>query len=333
MDDLKTLRDFGRQLEHEPPPTLVRQRERLLRAGASGPGRRRLGWMMAGLVAVTTALAVAVPALLVGGVDTAGVGVPAEPRPAKVTGALNVLLVGTDSQAGSERFRNGARTDTMMLVHLSADHKNVKAVSIPRDSMVKIPRCGGEPARRALINSAYDTGGMACAVKTVESLTEVRVDHTVEVDFAGFAALVDALGGVEVKLPAAVDDQAAKLRLPAGRQVLTGEQAMGYMRLRRVGDGSDIARIKRQHGVVMAMLRKAKSELTDPVKLREFLTTAARTIRTDAELDVETMIELAVVVRDTEVSIVTVPWRPHPDDPTRVQWVQPTADRLFAQLR
>ncbi|MEU4572457.1 LCP family protein [Nonomuraea sp. NPDC023979] len=331
MDDLKLLRDFGRQLEHEPPPTLVRQRDRLLRSGTRGPGRRRLGWMTAGLVAAATALAVAVPALLVGGHNTAGVATG--PLGAKATGGLNVLLVGTDSQAGTERFRNGARTDAMMLVHLTADREKVTVLSIPRDSLVKIPSCGGKPAREGLINSAYDTGGMACALKTVESLTEVRVDHTVEVDFSGFAALVDALGGVEVKLPQAVDDRAAKLRLPAGRQELDGEQAVGYMRLRHVGDGSDIARIKRQHAVVMAMLKKAKSELADPDRLREFVTAASRTVRTDAGLNVDTLIELAGAVRGSKVSLVTVPWRPHPEDPRRVAWQQPDADRLFARFR
>lgn len=328
MDDLKMLRDFGRELEHQPPATLMRQRQRLLQAR---PRRRRLPWLMTGLVAVATMATVAVPTLLLSSRET--VSPPAGARPAKVSGALNVLLVGSDSQAGSERFRNGARSDTLLLLHLPADRKNVTVVPFPRDSMVRIPACGSSPARRGLINSAFDTGGLACSVKTVESLTKVRVDHMMELEFSGAEAIVDALGGVEVTLPEAVDDKSTKLKLAAGKHMLNGEQALGYLRLRRYGDGSDIHRIKRQQALMMSMLKKAKQRLKDPAAMRDFLTTASKSIKTDAAFDLDTMIGIAGTLEKSKVRFVMVPWTPDPNDQNRIVWKQPAADQLFATLR
>ncbi|MEU4229297.1 LCP family protein [Nonomuraea sp. NPDC026600] len=331
MDDLKLLRDFGRELEHQPPATLMRQRQRLLQAR---PRRRRLMWLMTGLVGVATmatVAAVAVPTLLLGSRET--VSPPAGVRPAKVSGALNVLLVGSDSRAGSERFRNGARSDTLLLLHLPADRKNVTVVVFPRDSMVRIPACGSRPARRDMINSAFNTGGLACSVKTVESLTKVRVDHMMEVEFSGVEAVVDALGGIEVTLPKAVDDKSTKLKLTAGKQVLNGEQALGYLRLRRYGDGSDIQRIKRQQVLMTSMLKKAQQRLKDPAALRDFLTTAGKSIKTDAEFDLDTMLGIAGTMEKSKLRFVIVPWTPDPNDQNRIVWSQPDADQLFATLR
>ncbi|MFD1544380.1 LCP family protein [Nonomuraea guangzhouensis] len=328
MDDLKMLRDLGRELEHQPPPTLVRQRQRLLQAR---PRRGRVTWLMTGLVAVATMAAVAVPTLLLSGRQT--VSPPTGARPANVSGALNVLLVGSDSQAGSERFDNGARSDTLLLLHLPADRKNVTVVAFQRDSMVQIPACGSQPPRRAMINSAFNVGGLACSVKTIESLTKVRVDHMMELEFSGVAPVVDALGGVEVTLPQAVDDKNTKLKLSAGKHVLNGEQALGYLRLRRYGDGSDIQRIKRQQVLMTSMLKKAKQRLKDPAAMRDFLTTASKSIKTDAEFDLDTMIGIAGTLDKSKVRFTMVPWRPDPDDQNRIVWKQPDAERLFATLR
>lgn len=332
MDDLKMLRDLGRELEHQPPATLVRQRQRLLQAR---PRRRRLTWLLTGLVAVATmatVATVAVPTLMLAGRQTEHQ--PAGARPANASGVLNVLLVGSDSQGGSERWDNGkAQSDTLLLLHLPADRTKATIISFPRDSMVQIPACGSQPPRKDMINSAFRTGGLACSVTTVETLTNVRVDHMMEVEFSGVEAIVDALGGVEVTLPRAVDDKKAKLKLPAGKQVLNGKQALGYIRLRYYGDGSDIQRIKRQQGIMMAMLKKAKQRLKDPAAMRDFLTTASKSIKTDPEFDLDTMLGIAGTLEKSKMVFTTVPWKPAPDDPNRVVWAQPAAERLFASLR
>ncbi|MDA0633186.1 LCP family protein [Nonomuraea sp. MCN248] len=332
MDDLRMLRDLGGRLEHEPPATLARQRERLVRAGSR---RRWFGWMAAGLVAVATVAtvtAVAVPALLLGDSQRT-VAHPVGGRPAKVTEAMNVLLVGTDKEANRGVPDDPGRTDLIVLLHLPADRKRATAVSIPRDSLVELPTCGPAPARTGLIGSVYGEGGLTCTLQAVESLTDVRIDHMVEVDFAGFARLVDALGGIEVTLKRAVDDPRSKLTLPAGRSLLNGEQAVGYMRLRNYGDGSDVARIRRQQILVAAMVRKAKEVLADPDRLRRFVSVVAESVTTDSALDLERMIAIAETLEGRDLKLVTVPWGPHPADPNRIAWKQPDAERLFASLR
>ncbi|MEV0145105.1 MULTISPECIES: LCP family protein [unclassified Nonomuraea] len=330
MDDMKLLRDLGAALEHEPPATLARQRNRLTQAR---PRRRRISLLLTGLAAVATAAAVAVPTLVLRGHQT--VPPPAGARPAKVTGALNVLLVGTDGKAGSERFQaqKGSRTDTMILLHLPADRKKIIGVSFPRDSMVRIPACGDRPARRDMINSAFSTGGLTCVVETVETLTKVRIDHMAEVDFDAFKDVVDALGGVEVTLREPVDDKASKLKLPAGKSIVNGEQALAYARLRRYGDGSDLQRIKRQQVLVTAMLAKARKTLDDPAKVRAFLAAATKSVKTDEGLDLETMVGIASSVEKSRPTLVTVPWQPDPKDPNRIVWKQPEANQLFETLR
>ncbi|AQZ67361.1 hypothetical protein BKM31_43165 [[Actinomadura] parvosata subsp. kistnae] len=336
MDDLKLLRDLGAELEHQPPATLARQRERFLRAR---PRRRWSAWWTAGLVAAATAAAVAAPVAFIAARPTAAP--PAGTDTADMSGTRNILVIGSDTRegAGNERYgpesarRNaGQRSDTIMIVHIPADRGKATAVSVSRDSMVRIPRCGTEPARLDMINSAYAKGGVSCLRATLEKLTGLRLHHTVDVDFNGFKTMVDALGGVTVKLPRPVDDAAAKLKLPAGESVLNGEQALGYARLRHYGDGSDIARIKRQQALVLAMLKKAQRQLVaDPAKLKAFLGEMRKGVRTD--LSVEEMYELGRQLQEVEMSVAAVPWEPYPGNPNRIQWKQPAATALFDSLK
>ncbi|NUR89357.1 MAG: LCP family protein [Nonomuraea sp.] len=327
MDDLKLLRDLGAELEHQPPATLAAQRNRLL----SGRARRtRWSWLAMGLVGVATAATITVPVVLV---NAGGERVPPSvgTRPVNVTGVQNVLVIGSDTREGANSAYGrpqGRRADTMLIVHIPADRGKATVVSLPRDSLVKIPKCGANPASVNMLNSAYSAGGVTCARATVEHLTGMRVDHYVELDFAGFKKMVDALGGVEVTLPRPVDDKAAKLKLPAGRSMLNGEQALGYVRLRRYGDGSDVQRIKRQQALMLSMLKRVK---TRPEALRGFLSATREAIRTD--FDLESMYKLATQLQGSKVGFATVPWKPAPTDPNRIVWKQPEAQRLFDQLK
>ena len=132
--------------------------------------------------------------------------------------------------------------------------------------------------------SAFQIGGSACTIRTVEKLTDIRVDHHMVVDFHGFKDMVDAVDGVEVCLNEPIDDKAAKLRLPAGRVTLDGEQALGYVRARKsLGDGSDTERMDRQQRFLGALVNKVQSNdvLLNPVKLYPVLDAATSSLTTD----------------------------------------------------
>ena len=269
---------------------------------------------------------------------------------ALVKDALNVLLIGSDSRAGAENGRYGhdpgtERSDTVILLHLSAGRRSATAVSIPRDLMVDVPDCRRPDGSRsapmfAQFNAAFEVGGSACTVRTVEKLTDIRVDHHVVVDFEGFKDMVDAVDGVEVCLNEPIDDKDAHLRLPAGRVTLDGEQALGYVRARKtLGDGSDTGRIERQQRFLGALVSKVRSNeiLLNPVKLYPVLDAATSSLTTDPELaSLRGLYELVRGLRDipTEgVQFLTVPRESYAGDVNRDQLAQPAAGKLFERLR
>src|SRR5690606_2868897 len=138
----------------------------------------------------------------------------------------------------------------------------------------------------------------------------------------------------EICLPHAVNDKKSKLNLPAGRQVVRGEAALGYVRLRNIGDGSDISRIKRQQVFISQVVKKATSRdlLTDVGKLRAFIEATAESVTMDENLNAETLIQIAQSASKLTAKgfkATTVPWEPYPADKNRVQWKQPDANNLI----
>ncbi|MET8558143.1 LCP family protein [Streptomyces sp. NPDC004959] len=264
-------------------------------------------------------------------------------------GAQNILLIGSDSRAGKnkEYGRDGGtqRSDTTILLHVSRDRKHATAVSLPRDLMVTVPACRGTDGKRqderlAQFNSAFESGGTACTVRTVEKMTNVRVDHYVVVDFEGFKKMVDAVGGVTVCVERPIDDKDAHLKLAAGNQMLDGEEALGYVRVRKtLGDGSDTDRINRQQKFLAALVSKMSGGdvLYNPAKLYPVLDAATSALTTDPGL--ASLRDLYGMVRDVrsvptkDVRFLTVPREAYAADPNRDQLVQPDAERLFARLR
>jgi LCP family protein required for cell wall assembly len=279
-----------------------------------------------------------------------GVSTPsASPVP---SGALNLLVLGSDTRSGAENRRLGGgegdvgRSDSAMIVHLDAGRTSATVVSIPRDTLVARPSCplpsGGETAARetAMFNSAYAVGGPVCAVKTVETLTGVRMDHYVELDFAGFAGLVDAVGGVTVTTDEDIDDEDSHLRLAAGTHELDGEQALALARTRYgIGDGSDLGRIGLQQALVKALLERISSTslLTSPTRLYEVADTLTGNLTTDTGLD--SLAELMGLGRSLtglspdRVQTVMMPVIPAPWDRNRVVPDEPEARDLWALLR
>ncbi|MFI8949245.1 LCP family protein [Streptomyces sp. NPDC053750] len=273
----------------------------------------------------------------------------ASPVPA---GALNILVLGSDSRGGEENRElgggdsEGARSDTAMVVHLDAGRTTATVVSIPRDTLVDRPSCplpsGGSTraASNAMFNTAYALGGPVCAVKTVEALTGVRMDHYVEIDFSGFADLVDALGGVTVTTDVDIDDDKSHLHLDAGTHHLDGTEALGLARTRYgLAGGSDLARIELQQKLVKALLEQisATDLLTDPARLYQVADAATGSLTTDTGLD--SLGELTGLARSLgglsadDVRTVTMPVVPAPWDTNRVVPHQLDAADLWESLR
>ncbi len=269
---------------------------------------------------------------------------------ALVKDARNILLIGSDSREGDDNARYGRdsgteRSDTAILLHLSAGRGRATAVSLPRDLMVHLPGCRRPDGSRstprfAMFNQAFQVGGSACTIRTVEKLTRIRVDHHVVVDFHGFKEMVDAVDGVRVCLREPIDDRAAKLRLPAGRVTLNGEQALGYVRARKsLGDGSDTERMERQQRFLGALVNKVRSNdvLLNPAKLYPVLDAATSSLTTDPDLaSLRGLYELVRGLRDIpieQVQFLTVPRESYALDANRDQLVEPEAEELFERLR
>jgi LCP family protein required for cell wall assembly len=268
------------------------------------------------------------------------------------TGSVNILVLGSDSRSGKENkalgggSSSGARSDTAMVVHLDEGREKATIVSIPRDTLVTRPSCplssGGSTsvAYNAMFNSAYSVGGPVCAVKTVEAITNVRMDHYIEIDFAGFAKLVDALGGVTVTTTEDIDDDDSHLHLKKGTHHLGGKQALALARTRHgIGDGSDLGRIGLQQMLVKALLEQISAHdlLTDPTKLYEVTDAVTDRLTTDTGLDsLSELISLGQSLKGLSadaVRTITMPVVTAPSDPNRVIAKEPAASDLWESLR
>jgi LCP family protein required for cell wall assembly len=190
-----------------------------------------------------------------------------------------------------------------------------------------------------MFNEAYAVGGPACTIKTVEEITDIRVNHFVVVDFNGFKNMVDALDGVPVCVPEEVNDDIGKIYLPEGSYEVKGQEALSYVRLRHgLSENGDIGRMKRQQAFLAAMSNKAISAgtLVNPVRLYNFLDAATESLTTDPGLaSLSKLGRLAKQVRDIgleNVQFLTVPFETYEPDPNRLA-IAPAADRLWDRLR
>ncbi|MBB5074783.1 LCP family protein [Nonomuraea endophytica] len=353
------MRGPRRAASPPPPPDDQPPRGRRAKSGG-GPNKMRvLAWVSIGLTGVVVAGSLTGYTLYrdaLGSINKKNVNEQIlNPRPANSTGALNILLVGSDTRDGQGNARYGQldarrgagkRTDTIILMHISPNRDGAKLISFPRDSMVDIPRCKNEttgaimPPHRDMINSAYNAGGIACTISTLETLTGIPIQHFAEVDFSGFKNIVDALGGIEICLKSGVNDKKSKLVLPPGKSVLDGEKALGFVRLRNYGDGSDIQRIRRQQLFLGKVVAKATSGelLTNVPKLSGFVKAAGQSVTMDPGLadDPEKLIQIAqsaAKMTAGDVKFITVPWGADPADANRVVWKQPAANELFNMIK
>ncbi|MGW7286792.1 LCP family protein [Streptomyces sp. NPDC054847] len=274
-----------------------------------------------------------------------------EDRPKNVdNGSMDILVLGSDSRSGQNSGYGdddgAARSDTAMVVHVYQGHKTASVVSVPRDTMVGRPDCTGRDGtdvpgdERAMFNSAYEIGGPACAVKTVEAMSGIRMDHYIEVDFTGFKKLVDELGGVDITTTQPIDDSKSHLSLRPGTHRLDGEQALGLVRTRKsVGDGSDLGRIQLQQAFMKAFIEQVKDVgvFSSPKKLLDLADAGTKAITPDSELD--SVNELMGFARGLgalgaeDVHMITMPVEYDPADPNRVVPVETGARQVWTALK
>ncbi|MFA1539701.1 LCP family protein [Actinomadura monticuli] len=317
-------------------------------------GWRILGWVCIGLSAVMVAGSLTAYGLYrkaFGNISHEDVNAQLGPnRPKKLNSAMNILLLGSDTRAGANgkygrSLKNEApRSDTMILLHLSPGGGQAMGISFPRDLMIPMPSCksrkgGTIPAQsRAQINSAFTNGGAACVIKTIESISNIRVDHFMQVDFTGFKTITKAIGGVPVCLPKSVNDPKSGLRLSKGKHKISGETALAYVRVRHgLGDGSDTDRIKRQQKFMGALAGQAMSAgvLSNPKKLYALMNAVTKSLTTDKELTPQVMMDIAQEMSGMttgKLRFVTVPSGPDPADINRVALSQ-AAQPFFAAVR
>ena len=247
---------------------------------------------------------------------------------------MNILVMGSDTRdckgCNVDGLSGGGLSDTTIMFHVSADRKFAYAISVPRDTLVDRPTCFRKDQSEipavdaAQWNSAYAAGGPACTVRQFEQLSGIRIDHHIVIDFGGFKDMVNALNGVEVCIPEDIEDEAHGITLKAGTREIRGREALSYVRVRHVGDGTDPQRIKRQQAFMAAMISKAVSNgmLARPDRLIGFLNATTSSLKTDFE-NIAEMGDFAKTLQSIgldNISFVTTPWVYSTRQRGRVEW-------------
>ncbi len=283
------------------------------------------GWLLAGYVSSH-----------LGRVNAGTAGTPA-------SGPLNILLAGVDVRSGLSKreqrvlhvgHATGHNSDTLMVVHITGDHKHIQVVSLPRDSWVRVPGFGMNK-----INAAFGLGGPKLMVKTVEQATGLVINDFVEVNFLGFVKIINALGGVDICLPYAVNDPYTGLHMAAGRHHVNGIRALQFARDRHSFALSDLARIGDQQQLLSSILSEAASSgtLANPVKFSRFLSAATSATKVDEKLDVTGLAGQLRFIRPSAVSFTTVPLASTnfiaPNGESAVLWNKSAAGALFERIK
>lgn len=244
---------------------------------------------------------------------------PAKPTSGAAADAINILLMGTDrrsagqttgSDATAPEWIQGAqRTDTLMILHIDGDRRGASIISIPRDSWVVIPGYGANK-----INAAFSFAGPALAVRTVENLTDLRIDHLAVIDWDGFKELTDALGGVTLDIPKTVHDHYRNITWTAGRHKLNGTDALNYVGQRAGLPGGDFDRIHRQQYFLRTLLDDTLHQefRHQPKQLYDVLDTLTKSLSVDSGWSIGEMRNLAISLRNlrsADIDYLTAPVR------------------------
>lgn len=218
----------------------------------------------------------------------------------------NILLLGSDTRSGSEAAQvSGSRADSIMLAHIPADGKGVYLVSIMRDTWVNIPGYGA-----AKINAALNYGGISLQVATVENLLGIKIDHVAEMEFEGFKALVNSVGGVDVQVPFDFDINAWSFK--QGMQHMDGGAALAFVRARYPFADGDYQRVRNQRAFLRGLYNtmKAKGALSNVGSFQSAVESIAGYMRVDSGLDAAQIAQIAAPVLtsgDTTMRMTTLP--------------------------
>ena len=320
------------------------QRQLLARMAAARRARRQRWVALAcgGLSAVVLLIASggwALTSYINGHVGRVNAGTSGTPS----SGPLNILLAGVDLRSGLSKYEQArlhvghaisSNSDTMMIIHVPADHSSVSVVSLPRDSWVNIPGHGMNK-----INAAFGLGGPKLMVRTVEADTGLTINDYIEVDFLGFVKVIDALGGVNICLPFAVDDSYSGLHMAAGEHHVNGVTALEFARDRHSFALSDLARISDQQQLLSSMLSELISSgtLTNPLRLTRFLSAATAAVKVDQRLNITSLADQLRGIPASRVEFTTVPVSNlnylTPTGQSAVLWDSKAAAKLFAGLK
>ncbi|MYR79115.1 LytR family transcriptional regulator [Streptomyces sp. SID5466] len=249
---------------------------------------------------------------------------------------LNILLIGSDARdskanqklgGAKETFGATPLADVQMLLHLSADRSNLSVISMPRDTMLKMPKCTAPdgkvyPASTGDVqtNESLGRGGPGCTVATWYELTGIRIDHFMMIDFAGVVSMADAIGGVPVCVDANIhsrsaDGKGSGLKLEKGTTSIQGEQALQWLRTRYgFEDNTDLGRAKAQHQYMNSMVRQLRkgTKLTDPAKLMNLAEAATKALTVDKGLDtVKKLYDLAEEFKKVPTKRITMSTMPN----------------------
>lgn len=238
----------------------------------------------------------------------------------KIDGPLNFLVMGSDSRATEKYNPNdpssrqasveGARSDTIILVHINKAMNHAYVVSIPRDSYVQIPRYKNKSdGGKDKINAAFAWGGAPLLVTTVQNLLDTQIDYPVIVDFKAVRDLTDAVGGVDVNVDSTVTDPRSKRTFKAGINHLNGQQAEDYVRQRYGLTGSDYDRQKRQQQYLFALMNKITQQgvAHSPSKLDKLLRIATKNLTVDKSMPVTDLVYNLKGMSPSDATFLTLP--------------------------
>ncbi|MEU1128169.1 LCP family protein [Streptomyces sp. NPDC005899] len=250
---------------------------------------------------------------------------------------LNILIIGSDARDSEENQKLGGAKETFgaapladvqMLLHLSADRSNISVVSMPRDTMLKMPKCTDPktdkvyPASTGNVqtNQSLGRGGPGCTVATWYELTGITIDHFMMIDFSGVVSMADAVGGVPVCVDANIhslgrDGKGSGLKLKKGTTSIKGEQALQWLRTRYgFEDNTDLGRAEAQHQYLNSMVRELRkgTKLTDPGKLMDLAEAATSALTVDKGLDtVKKLYDLAEELKKAPTGRITMTTMPN----------------------